>query len=179
MSQPGEHDVGTDRVDDVEVTIQIDDEFDPAHQEAIRASVATLAKRSAQASRRAARFSQAQAELSAALTRPIRDLIEAQPDVNDAVTAAAAAAQRELDEQRSAVFSADPEWLEMPMPRPTFASPGGADQVFALPFPAQWEWHNGPRPPDKSEVDKTTGRIELRGHAAKAAIGPKLMPASA
>jgi hypothetical protein len=160
MGEPGERDVGAVGDDDVHVTIQIDDDVDPAHQDAIRASVATLVNRSAQASRRARLLDQAHADLSAAHARP---LIDAQPQVNEAVTAAAAAAKRVLEEDGSASFSTDPEWLPLPTRSLAIESPGVADQIFALPFPAQWEWHDGPRPPERSLADKTTGRLQLRG----------------
>jgi hypothetical protein len=81
MGEQGEDAVAACGEDAVEVAMDIGDEVDGAHREAIRASVATLAERSAQASRRASRFSQSQAELSAALTRSLRDMMEARPEV--------------------------------------------------------------------------------------------------
>jgi hypothetical protein len=175
MGEPGERDVGAVGDDDVHVTIQIDDDVDPAHQDAIRASVATLVNRSAQASRRARLLDQAHADLSAAHARP---LIDAQPQVNEAVTAAAAAAKRVLEEDGSASFSTDPEWLPLPTRSLAIESPGVADQIFALPFPAQWEWHDGPRPPERCSRTKRQDAYNCGGCSPMPASGPKLTPAS-
>jgi hypothetical protein len=142
-----------------EVILQISDDVPPEHRDAIQASVATLARRSAEASRRALERLKARNQLRTAMAGPLRKLIE--EDANASEALAAVSRQREQDR-----LDQPPQ---EPM-RPTVkvverlsreeAAAGFADQVFGPPFHFQWAWHNG-GPPARSFADRVSGRIEL------------------
>lgn len=116
--------------------LQIADEVPPEHRDAIQASVATLARRSAEASKRAFEHSKARNELIIAMTRPLRRMIE-----EDAVTSEAlAAASRRLEAYRSDPPTQEPAWptVKLVEGRSQTAEAGGvcgSDLERALAFP--------------------------------------------
>ena len=84
--------------DDNEVVLEIGDEVPEEHRDAIKASVAAMARRSAEASKRAVERGRAQNGLLTALARPLGKLLEADPESAEAV----AVATRRFDELRVA-----------------------------------------------------------------------------
>jgi hypothetical protein len=146
-----------------EVILQIADEVPSEHREAIRESVRTLARRSAETSKRAVEHSTTQTEQMTAMARPLHGLIEADADAS----AALAASNRRVEEYRPDTPTQEPGW-------PTVKLIEGkslateldfvASQVFGAPWHYQWQWHNG-QPPTTSSQDRTNGQIRMAVHA--------------
>ncbi len=144
------------------VTVEIGDDVPAEYRNAIEASVATLAKRSAEASKRAYERSKTQSQFLSALTRPLVRIIEDDDDASKEL----AAASRSQEDYRSAARPGEPAWPSGqavdPWLRVAGAAPGS--QVFTPPFHFQWQWHSG-EPAEVSSVDRPNGRIELWGYA--------------
>jgi hypothetical protein len=144
-----------------EVTLQIADDVPAEHRDAIQASVATLARRSAEAAQRAFERRQAKNQLRTAMAGSLRKLIEEDPDASKA----SAAVRRQLEQERS-----DQPTEEGARPTVEFverlsqaaAADSLAPQIFGLPFHYSWQWHVPELvPPFSSFADRSTGRIEL------------------
>jgi hypothetical protein len=146
-----------------EVILQIADEVPSEHRDAIRESVRTLARRSAETSKRAVEHSTTQTEQMTAMARPLHRLIEADADASEAL----AASNRRIEEYRPDTPTQEPGW-------PTVKLIEGkslateldfvASQVFGAPWHYQWQWHNG-QPPTTSSQDRTNGQIRMAVHA--------------
>ena len=108
--------------DDNEVVLEIGDEVPQEHRDAIKASVAAMARRSAEASKRAVERGRAQNELLTALARPPGKLLEADPESAEAV----AVATRRFDELRVA-----PPTMASPSPTVRVVKPSSAGPLFA------------------------------------------------
>jgi hypothetical protein len=144
--------------DPADVTVQIGDDVPPEYRDAIQASVMTLAKRSAEASRKAFERSKARSEFLSALNRPVGRIIE---EDADAAQLLAAASQHQKD-YRLAAPAEEPVWptfepVDLWLPTEADAR---ANQVFTPPYHFQWQWHAG-EPPTFSSLDRPNGRIEL------------------
>ena len=145
------------------VLVTLSDEVPDDHREAIRASVAEMARRAAQATRRAVERNAEQAELARRTNKPLHDLVAADGD------AAAALSSRDssVDVAASDDESPRPDW---PIVTFTAGDAGrsvdavGAHQVFGAPWHYQWQWHTG-EAPSTSTQDRPAGRIELYTHA--------------
>jgi hypothetical protein len=146
------------------VILQIADEVPLEYRDAIKASVATLARRSAAASKRALERSRAQNELLTAMARPLGRLLEEDAPAADAL----AAANRRLEEHRPDPPLQEPTWPTVKVVEGRSLAAAGsflADQVFGPPWHYQWQWHTG-APPVVSEVDRPNGRLRLQTNAS-------------
>ena len=146
-----------------EVIVQIADDVPPEHRDAIRASVQTLARRSAEASKRALEDSTAQTRLMTAMAGPLHKLIEADADASEAL----AASDRRLEDYRRDTPAEEPAWPTVKLVEgklPATELDFVASQVFGAPWHYQWQWHNG-QPPTISSQDRTNGQIRMAVHA--------------
>lgn len=146
-----------------EVIVQIADDVPPEHRDAIRASVQTMAMRSAEASKRAVEDSTAQTKLMTAMAGPLHKLIEADNDASDAL----AASNRGPDDYRPDTPTQEPAWPTVKLVEgklPATELDFVASQVFGAPWHYQWQWHNG-QPPTISSQDRTNGQIRMAVHA--------------
>ena len=123
----------------------------------------TLARRSAEASKRAHEDSTAQTELMTAMARPLHRLIEADDDASEAL----AASNRRIEEYGSDTPTQEPTWPTVQLVEGMSAATEldfVASQVFGAPWHYQWEWHSG-QPPTVSSQDRTSGQIQMAVHA--------------
>jgi hypothetical protein len=142
-----------------DVTVQIAEDVPQEHRGAIEASVTTLARRSAEASKRAFERSKARHELLTALSRPLHSMLEEDTDASEAL----AAAIRRLEADRPDLSMQEPAWPTVKLVEgksPVADVDFVADQVFGPPWHYQWQWHNG-GPPTTSSQDRTTGQIQM------------------
>jgi hypothetical protein len=146
-----------------EVILQIADEVPPEHRDVIRESVRTLAKRSAEASKRAVENSTIQTAQMTAMARPLHRLIEADADASEAL----AASNGHLEEYHPDPPTQEPAWPTVNLVEgklPATELDFVASQVFGAPWHYQWQWHNG-QPPTISSQDRTNGQIRMAVHA--------------
>jgi hypothetical protein len=146
-----------------EVSVQIADDVPPEHRDAIRASVQTMARRSAEASRRAVEESKAQTKLMTAMAGPLHKLIEADNEAAEAL----AASNRGAEDYRPDMPTEEPAWPTVNLVEgklPATELDFMASQVFGTPWHYQWQWHNG-QPPTISSQDRTNGQIRMAVHA--------------
>lgn len=145
-----------------QVVVTLSDEVPDAHREAIRVSVAEMARRSAATSQRTVEGNREHTELAKRLSAPLKKLIEDDDDAAAALTAEQAEARSADPEVRAET----PDW-----PAVTFV-PGdiqpssdtfAAHQAFGAPWHYQWQWHVG-QPPQRSLQDRPNGRLELGVH---------------
>jgi hypothetical protein len=100
-------------------------------------SVRALARRSAEASKRALEVSTAQTELMTARARPLHRLIEADDDASEAL----AASNRRLEEYGSDTPTQEPAWPTVQLVEGMSAATEldfVASQVFGAPWHYQW-----------------------------------------
>jgi hypothetical protein len=98
-------------------------------------------------------------QLRTAITSPLRKLIEEDANASEAL----AAASRRREQDRSDQPTQKPEWPTVKIvERPSQEADAGDFQQLFLPFAFHWKWHDPQlAPPVVSNVDRTTGRIEL------------------
>jgi hypothetical protein len=147
------------------VVVQIADDVPAEYRDAIQASVTTLARRSAEASRRAFERSKARYEALTAINRPLLRMLEEDADASQAL----AAAGRRLEEFRSDPPTQEPAWptVKLVDGRSRAADATGflADQVFVSPWHYRWDWWKG-APPTLSVPVQPTGRITVQNWAS-------------
>jgi hypothetical protein len=148
--------------DPADVIVQVGDDVPSEYRDAIQASVATLAKRSAEASKRAFERSKARSEFLTALNRPLRRIIEEDAEASELL---ATASQHQQDYRMQAPME-EPAWptfepVDLWLPTDADAP---ASQVFTPPYHFQWQWYAGDAPTFTS-LDRPNGRIELSTHA--------------
>jgi hypothetical protein len=142
-----------------EVTLWISDEVPPERRDSIKASVAALARRSAEASTRAFELGKARNELLTATTGRLRTLMEDDADASMRL----AEARRRVENEQVELSMQEPTWptVKLVERRPLAADADFlADQVWVPPFDFAWEHHKG-RPPEVSTTDELNGRIQL------------------
>ena len=146
-----------------QVVVTLSDDVPEAQREAIRAGVAVMARRSAQATLRAVDDNREHTALMKRLSAPLKKLI----DDEDDAAAALAAEHTEVDSVDPGPVRERPDWP--PVTLVSEESAGSLDafaphQVFGAPWHFQWQWHTG-RPPTRSTQDRPNGRIGLSVHA--------------
>lgn len=144
--------------------IEFQEGMPPEQRQSVEQSIATLVERATETTAQALAASTERAELTAALNRPLLELIRSDPAAAKALEAAQARLQPVDDlrgsQPRAARIAKGQELITLDM--------RGAPEVFVIPYHFNWRWHVPPGgAPQTSTADLPSGQITLDARAAR------------
>ena len=144
------------------IDVTVGDDVPDAHVDAIRKSVATMAKRQTETTLAGVDRDIELHKIALRLEQPLKRLVMADDDAAAAFELAKAA---ETDDPDSFTTPGPrPDWPPVNVTRDSGVEFAAPLTVFGVPYHFQWQYHNG-QPPQTSTQDRPNGQIQLYTHA--------------